>query len=96
VVVDEVELRGRLEALEWTETDYISPHEYVLRSEAPELYDLIDLLKRSEGYREKFGGRFWWYFDVGGYKYWTVDDGVACALNRVALEDDPQKRLGSE
>ncbi len=66
----------------WTQTNYLSPHEYIIRRVHPELVDRMRALIAEEGYAARFQGHTWRYVDLGAYRYWVV--GVV--LNRARLD----------
>lgn len=68
----------------WTKTTYIKPHEYVLRSDYPQLVEAIVTRIKEEGYIKKFFSKRYRYVNIDGYKYWYIPP----VLNRQLLELD--------
>ncbi len=56
----------------WHRTTYVSPHEYILRDEYPELFAAMKELVREEGYPDRFQGRTYRYADLGAHRYWLM------------------------
>jgi hypothetical protein len=50
------------------------PHEYTLRAKAPDekLFERVVLYIRQAGYKANFGFVTYTYFDIDGWKYWTM------------------------
>ncbi len=50
------------------------PHEYTLRANAPDekLFERVVLYIRQAGYKANFGSVTYTYFDIDGWKYWTM------------------------
>jgi hypothetical protein len=70
------------EAIAWTKTTYIRPHEYFLRKEHPGLYDLLKQAVAEHGYDASFYGTRFRYLNLGDYKYWVYDT----LINRERLD----------
>lgn len=72
----------------FAETMPDQPHEYTVRGETPdEHFDWFVLYIREHGYRAKYGGRYYVYLDVDGWKYWTMGAPVQMTtiINRAAI-----------
>jgi hypothetical protein len=49
------------------------PHEYTVCGETPDDdFEWFVRHVREHGYRARFGGRFYNYLEVDGWKYWTM------------------------
>ncbi len=66
----------------WHRTTHVSPHEYILRDEYPELFAAVKERVGEEGYPGRFQGRTYRYADLGAHRYWLM--GVV--LNRARLD----------
>ncbi len=67
---------------QWRATNYLSPHEYVLSRDCPELYSALRAYLFDHGYEGLFFNREYTYVNIGAYRYWIVE-GV---VNRASLE----------
>ena len=65
----------------WKKTNYISPHEYMMKGDYPEAYVAITELLEKEGYEGEFQGIKYKYVNIGKYKYWAYD----ILINRALL-----------
>jgi hypothetical protein len=65
----------------WKKTNYISPHEYMMKKDYPEAYAAITELIEKEGYEWVFVGKTYRYVNIGKYKYWAYD----ILINRTLL-----------
>ena len=78
--------REKLERLiddaDWRATSHLSPHEYVLSREHPELQAALEAYFLDHGYRGSFLDREYTYANIGAYRYWIVGD----VLNRARLD----------
>ncbi len=55
-----------IEEAEWTEAKHgVSPHEYVLKKEAPELFVEMRASIKENGYHGKFLGRVYFIGEIG-------------------------------
>jgi hypothetical protein len=64
------------------------PHEYTMRGEmADEDFDWFVRYIRECGYRDKYGGRYYTYLEVDGWRYWTMGAPVDATtiINRAEL-----------
>ena len=75
-----------VEQATFRKTEYIRPHEYIVQKDYPELHALLSKLINENGYIEKFYEHDYKYIDIGGYKYWVMEN----ILNR-ALKSVPEK-----
>lgn len=66
----------------WRATEYLSPHEYVLSEEYPELYSAVKRCLLDTGYKGRFLDQEYVYANIGAYRYWIVDN----VLNRARLD----------
>jgi hypothetical protein len=64
----------------WKKTNYISPHEYMMKKDYPEAYVAITELIEKEGYEEAFLTKSYRYVNIGKYKYWAYDTLINRAL----------------
>ena len=76
-----------------------NPHEYTVRKWKPSAFeqarfDRFVKLLVTEGWRGKFGKRWWPYIDVDGYSYWTFGSPLenTTLINRKRIEDTPGDR----
>lgn len=72
------------EAISWTHTTYIRPHEYFLRKDHPEAYDLLHRAVADHGYDAYFYRSPFRYLDLREYKYWVYET----LINRERLDLD--------
>jgi hypothetical protein len=70
--------RQSAEAISWTHTTYIRPHEYFLRKDHPEAYDLLHQAVTEHGYDAYFYRSPFRYLDLGEYKYWVYETLINC------------------
>jgi hypothetical protein len=70
------------EAISWTKTNYIRPHEYFLRKDHLALYDQLKRAVDDHGYDAYFYRTPFRYLDLGEYKYWVYDT----LINRERLD----------
>jgi hypothetical protein len=65
------------------------PHEYTHRRWARDerLFEQAVLFIREHGYKQKFRGTTYTYYDLGGYQYWTQGSPLAATIliNRARL-----------
>jgi hypothetical protein len=70
------ELREFVRSSPWTfaRTMPEIPHEYTLRTEAPDerVFERVVLHIREEGYKAVFGSATYTYLDIDDWKYWTM------------------------
>ena len=75
-----------IDKAKWTKTNYISPHEYVLESDYPDLYKMMKLKIEKGGVNKPFRinetVKVYRYLDVDKYSYWTVEN----VLNRTTVK----------
>ncbi len=66
------------------------PHHYTLRKKWASEQDFWDVVQfiRDNGYREKWGGRWYTYLDINGQRYWTMGAGLQATIliNRAEIE----------
>jgi len=78
-------LRAEVEGANWRQTNYIDPHEYVLRKDCPTLCALLDVAISQHGYNALFMGKHpGRYFNLDGWRYW----GWGRILNRAINTED--------
>jgi hypothetical protein len=75
-------LRTSVEAITWTKTTYIRPHEYFLRDDHPDVYGPLRQAIVEHGYDAYFYRAPFRYLDLGEYKYWAYDT----LINRERLD----------
>ncbi len=68
-----------------------APHEYiVIKQGHPErkMFEEFVLFIRKHGYKEKFWNRYYTYYNIGEYKYWTMGAPLeqTYILNRTKLK----------
>jgi len=75
---DEQFVREYIEKVRWkfaksyTKT---APHAYTVKEWEPELekdFERFVTIIRTYGYAQRYWSKIHWYFDVDGYKYWTM------------------------
>ena len=76
------ELESMIVDAEWRVTSYLSPHEYVLSRDYPQLYTTLEGHLLDHGYKGLFLNEEYTYANIGAYRYW-IADGV---LNRARLD----------
>ncbi len=76
------EIKRAIDEAHWQATDYLSPHEYVLSRDYPEMHEALKTYLLDHGYTGRFLDREYTYTNIGPYRYWIVD-GV---LNRARLD----------
>ncbi len=87
----EQEIRTFIGSYRWTfaKTMASTPHEYLVRGktvpDAPFVRFAAHI--RAAGYRTRFGGRIYTYFDLDGYHYWTMGNPMpeTTILNRAKI-----------
>ncbi len=77
-------LERLIEEAEWTAAKHgVSPHEYVLKKEAPELFVEMRAFIKENGYHGTFLGRVYLIGEIGDYRYWYMSEGSeSIILNR--------------
>jgi hypothetical protein len=80
------------EAISWTKTTYIRPHEYFLRKDHPSVYDLLQQAVAEHGCDAHFYRSLFRYLNLGDYKYWVYDT----LINRERLDLVHPTRAQSE
>jgi hypothetical protein len=90
-MTDELDLVQKyVEAITWRKTTYIRPHEYFMRHDQSEVYDLLKRAIDEHGYDAFFYQTIFRYLDLGDFKYWAYDT----LVNRERLDlDHPTKAL---
>ncbi len=76
------ELERLIDGAQWRATNYLSPHEYVLSRDYPELYAALRAYLLDQGYVGLFLNREYTYGNIGVYRYWIIED----VVNRARLE----------
>jgi len=66
-------LKAAIDKTEWTKTDYLMPHEYIVCKYHPALCAAIKAQIALEGYSGTFQGRTYIYIDINDYYYWAFD-----------------------
>ena len=92
--LEPIDLTQTLKAASWRKSKLAAPHEYVLKHDRPQLFNMMKAMIARDGYRQAFQGRTYLYIDLDGYKYWTVD----VVLNRAKLNEvheDGQGKKGN-
>lgn len=66
----------------WTKTNYVAPHEYIVCEKSPKLFQLLEEKIREEGYDKEFRylehRKMVRYYDHEGHTYWITEN----CLNR--------------
>ncbi len=99
--VGEAKLLSELEALieviekaAWRATKFISPHEYILKKDEPELFEAMKKFVRENGWPGRFFKTIYRYATVGEYRYWFMSSGPkSIILNRARLDIGGVERL---
>ncbi len=83
-------LEHLIEEAEWTVAKHgVSPHEYVLKKEAPELFVEMRAFIKKNGYYGKFLGRVYFIGEIGDYRYWYMSEGSESIILNRALRSTP-------
>ncbi len=94
--MEQDELDGLINDVQWRATSYLSPHEYVLSGDYPKLHAALKAHRLDRGYVGQFLNREYVYVNIGAYRYWIVE-GV---LNRARLDtpgvEEVESRSGDE
>ena len=61
-----------ISSIKWRKTNYIKPHEYIIRQSIKGEFDYFAGYIQKFGKRRKFLGKYYIYLKVGGYEYWTI------------------------
>ncbi len=67
----------------------MSPHEYVLKKEAPELFVEMRAFIKENGYHGKFLRRVYFIVEIGDYRYWYMSEGSESIILNRALRSTP-------
>ena len=88
-------LERLIEEAEWTTAKHgASPHEYVLKKEAPELFVEMRAFIKENGYYGKFLRRVYFIGEIGDYRYWYMSEGSeSIILNRTLRSTPGVERL---
>lgn len=78
-------LEKRINEVPWRKTNYIEPHEYIVKKNCPELWDDIARAIDQYGYTKIFKGALYKYLDIGPYRYWHFK----LVLNRALHNAEP-------
>ena len=83
-MVGEMELRAAIASVAWRATTYIAPHEYIVKENCPEAWDVIAKAIDTDktAYTKMFKGAAYKYLDIDGWRYWHFD----VTLNRAKNE----------
>ena len=71
----------------------LAPHEYICKYNLDKndktIFDEFVFYIRNNGYRMKFAGHRYIYFNIGNYKYWTMGNRIedTFILNRAIIKD---------
>jgi hypothetical protein len=79
-------LQLEIEEATWRKTNYIEPHEYIIKTDVPELWDKIAKYIDTHSYTKEFKGNKYRYANIGNYRYWHFDLTLNRALNKVEDE----------
>ncbi len=83
-------LERLIEQAEWTAAKHdVSPHEYVLKKEAPELFVEMRAFIKEKGYHGKFLRRVYFIGEIGDYRYWYMSEGSKSIILNRALHSTP-------
>jgi hypothetical protein len=78
------EIERLIEDVPWRATNYIEPHEYIVKTWDEKCAALVESIRKrisEQGYRQKFRGASYRYVNVDGYRYWVFK----LVLNRARL-----------
>ena len=78
-------LETMIDSINWTATEYCSPHEYFRRDQNPAAFDYMCSLIDTYGKDEKFYKTTYRYLYVGEWKYWHFQ----IILNRAKISLKP-------
>jgi len=70
-----------INAAKWKKTDYISPHEYILEKNEPELHAALSELIDNYGYPRMFQGKEYTCYNILEYRYWHMEEVINRAIN---------------
>ncbi|MFC1813922.1 hypothetical protein ACFL03_14655 [Thermodesulfobacteriota bacterium] len=68
-----MDLQNLIKDTNWTETGYITAHEYVILNKSTR--PLVEMIKdriETFGYEQSFKGKKYRYVDIDDYKYWYI------------------------
>ena len=86
------QIRAVIAANEWkfAKTMPHIPHWYAVTAKAPDRAAFVAFAvhARKHGYQKMYGRRMQTYFEIDGYKYWTMDPTpeVCAIINRAKVE----------
>ena len=91
-------LQEFIDSVQWTfaKTNPEWPYEYIVRDQVDEnLFMMLVLHIRWQGYESKFYEQIFTYYDYGGMVYWTMGEhlGATTIINRCSKEDSYESRL---
>ena len=68
------DFRKFIGAQEWTASKHVAAHEYIVRARVKNdvLFNEFVLKIRKSGFNAKFKGTTYRYYELDGYKYWTM------------------------
>jgi hypothetical protein len=78
-------LELRLKHAPWRRTSGLQPHEYLVNSHDSESTWILETMKQelsTKGYWDTYSGYWNQYLEIGGFRYWMIDDD---GLNRERL-----------
>ncbi len=87
-IINFIERNNWIEAKSYSKT---APHEYLVfdKLDSESQVDFINfvMLIREKGYPERFWKKIFFYYDINGYKYWTMGNPIeeTIILNRVKI-----------
>ena len=76
------DIKREIDDANWRATEYLSPHEYVVSQEYPEVYAAMKEYLLHHGYTGRFLGVEYVYANIRDYRYWVV----ANILNRARID----------
>ena len=87
--------RGFINSKKWIFAktySHFAPHEYIIvRFHDPDrkIFEEFVMFIRENGYKAKFGKRWFTYYNLDGYKYWTIGEPLSntWVLNREPLKE---------
>ncbi|HLC43531.1 MAG TPA: hypothetical protein VJK08_00140 [Patescibacteria group bacterium] len=89
------EIKDYIASVKWQFAKTMSaiPHEYTVAEWNPgkkDLFETFILCIRENGYKNVFYGKEYMYFDVDGYKYWTMGNPLeeTTLINRAKLDSE--------
>jgi len=75
-------MQNKIKEANWTKTNYVAPHEYIVCEKYPELFNLLEEKIEKEGHNKEFRyfehRKMVRYYDYKRYTYWITGN----CLNR--------------